>query len=88
MKYELCDNVMMDYIGENLIVSCDNGDLVLMGNEVMGLILECIQRGMEHNQIVDYVCNNYSVNKEEADMDVRNVCGVCVNNGVVTLKNS
>ena len=85
MAYKLHDSVIMDYVGENLIISCKNGDLVLMGNTTTGIILDCIQKKMTHCQIVDAICREYEVNIDEVDTDIRNIYNMCVDNEILVI---
>lgn len=83
LKYALCDTVEKDFIGENLIISCNHGNMVFMGNTSMGLILQCIQEGMASEQIVDCICETYDVGVMEAEEDLNEVCNKCVEYGII-----
>ena len=73
----------MDYIGENLIVSANNGDMIFWGNESLALILNCIKNKMSHEQIVNEMCKKYDVSRGEVERDLIKVYSVCLDNGLI-----
>lgn len=81
-------------LSENYLVKhvLDSDILVDIKNNFSGVIklnktavdtIECINKGMDTNQIIDYLIDKYDIDKQTLSNDVNCFINDCINKGII-----
>ena len=89
MKYRIKeDYVLRDIVDECMIVpikgSCTNSSGFIALNETGKLIMRAIEKGAQESEIIDILCEEYSVSRETAAADAAEFIEKFLGMGIIT----
>ena len=79
----VCENVQIDRIGDSYVVSEDIFKETYLLNELAGYIIIDIMNGKDVESIIDQILEEYNVDKDILENDVRDVIKTFIEYGIL-----
>ena len=81
------ENALVQKVGEEMVILDAQSGQYYTLNEMATEILEHFKKGHTVAEVIDHVCNEYEVDKSEAQADIHNMLSTLISKELVLLVN-